>query len=158
MKCGFGHFILAIAYLGKNGVSHTKKEGDGKTPLGTYNFGVAFGTNKISNTKITYIQIDENYYWVDDEKSKYYNEMVNVLKVEKDWKSAEHLIDYKAQYEYAIEIKYNKEKIKGKGSAIFLHCSVSKPTAGCIAIKKEKMVKVLKNLEENTIISIYNVM
>lgn len=157
MKCSLSHFIFAIAYLGRNGVSQSKKENDGTTPAGTYKLGIAFGTKKMLNTNITYIPIDENYYWVDDEKSKYYNEMVNVLQVEKDWKSAEHLISYKIQYEYAIEIKYNQEKIKGKGSAIFLHCSANKPTAGCIAIKKEKMLKVLKNLEENAIISIYDI-
>lgn len=34
------------------------------------------------------------------------------------------------------------------GSAIFLHCSLNKPTQGCIAIKREKMVELLKNIND----------
>ena len=35
------------------------------------------------------------------------------------------------------------------GSAIFLHCSVNKPTQGCIAISREKMIELFKNIDEN---------
>ncbi|MDE5831152.1 MAG: hypothetical protein K2H53_06060 [Clostridia bacterium] len=55
-------------------------------------------------------------YWVDDPKSKYYNQLVNIKNIEKDWDSAEHLIDYPVQYEYLIEIKTNPNCIPGKGS------------------------------------------
>lgn len=73
---------------------------------------------------------------------------------QKTGKSAEHLSDYPRQYEYAIEIKTNQENVPGNGSAIFLHCSVKKSTAGCVAIEREKMLEILKNLKENTLISI----
>ena len=53
-----------------------------------------------------------------------------------------------------MEIKTNPENIPGNGSAIFLHCSVQKPTAGCVAIEKEKMLEILKNIKENALISI----
>lgn len=65
---------------------------------------------------IKYTQITEDMYFIDDPKSKYYNELVSIKDIEKDWNSAEHLIDYKVQYEYLIEIKTNPENIKGKGS------------------------------------------
>lgn len=42
----------------------------------------------------------------------------------------------------------------GGPGAIFLHCSVKKSTAGCVAIEREKMLEILKNLKENTLISI----
>ena len=38
--------------------------------------------------------------------------------------------------------------LKENGSAIFLHCSVNKPTQGCIAISREKMIELLKNIRE----------
>ena len=61
---------------------------------------------------------------------------------------------YYKQYEYAIEIKTNPNNIKGKGSAIFLHCSNNTPTSGCIAIDREEMKKVLKIIDGDTIITI----
>ena len=91
---------------------------------------------------------------MDDVSSKYYNQLVDEKNVSKDWKSAEHLSDYQKQYEYAIEIKTNPENVPGNGSAIFLHCSVQKPTSGCVAIEKEKMLEILKNLKENALINI----
>ena len=71
-----------------------------------------------------------------------------------DWKSAEHLIKYPKQYEYAIELKTNPNNIPRKGSAIFLHCSVNRPTAGCIAIEKEKMKEIFELLEKDATINI----
>lgn len=108
-------------------------------------------------------------YWVDDQNSKYYNTLVKIsqnntiinhlyyteVPINKiDWQSAEHLIEYPKLYEYAIEIKYNKEKIKGKGSAIFLHCTNNKPTAGCIAILREDLINILRNIKRGTKIKI----
>lgn len=143
------------AFLGRNGVTINKKEGDLKTPIGTFNLGIVFGMHDIQKElKIPYIQINKDLYWGDDVNSRYYNQLVDIQKISKDWKSAEHLSDYPRQYEYAMEIKTNPENIPGNGSAIFLHCSVQKPTAGCVAIEKEKMLEILKNIKENALISI----
>lgn len=134
------------AYIGKNGITKYKQEGDGKTPAGRFKLGICFGTHKEEEILIkNYIQINENLYWIDDIKSKYYNQLVDITKVSKDWNSAEHLIEFPKQYEYAIEIKVNPNNIPGKGSAIFLHCSIGKPTSGCIAIEREKMQQILSN-------------
>ena len=56
--------------IGKNGVTSSKYEGDGKTPLGTFELGIAFGIHdrddiKLDNS-IEYITINENLYWIDD--------------------------------------------------------------------------------------------
>ena len=143
------------AFIGKNGCTVNKKEGDCKTPLGIYNLGIAFGMHKsLKNLRVGYIQINNDLYWVDDVKSKYYNKLVDISKVNKDWNSAEHLIEYPKQYEYAIEIKTNPNNLPGQGSAIFLHCSMGRPTAGCIAIPKEKMLELLKSIGENVLIRI----
>lgn len=139
------------AFIGENGITNNKIEGDRKTPIGKYEFGLAFGTkNIVLNNKIKYVKITPNLYWVDDTNSVYYNKLVDITKVNKDWKTAEHLIEYEKQYEYGIEIKVNKENVPGKGSAIFLHCTNNKPTAGCIAVEKQEMIQILKNIDENT--------
>ena len=81
-------------------------------------------------------------------------ELVDITKVKKDWKSAEHLIDYPIQYEYLVEIKSNPLNIPKKGSAIFLHCRNNNATHGCIAINRNDMEKLINNINENTKIKI----
>ena len=148
-------------WIGKNGVStfDDAVEFDEKTPLGLFDLGVSFGTHDL-NIDYPYIKMDDDSYWVDDYKSIHYNYFVEIgedvdnfgypyivsLK-EKDFASAEHLMDYMQQYEYAIFIEYNangqinEEGIgNNKGSAIFLHCHGNKGyTGGCVAINREDM-------------------
>lgn len=158
---------IAHVEIGKNGASKHVYEGSIKTPLGKFNLGIAFGTHDL-NIDFPYIKINDNLYWVDDENSKYYNKLISLNKntntynfpyiintSKKEFSSAEHLIDYPKQYEYAVYIEYNVddekyENGKGKGSAIFLHCLGDKGyTSGCIAISKEDMLFILKFLDKN---------
>lgn len=137
--------LKATAMVGKNGVTKKHIERDGKTPLGIYELGAIFGTHSIEEMQIKdYIKINEHLYWVDDINSKYYNKMVDITNIKRDWNSAEHLIEYQEQYEYAIEIKTNPKNIPGEGSAIFLHCSTGRPTEGCIAIDRECIIKLIE--------------
>lgn len=144
--------IETKAYIGINGLTKEKTEGDGKTPIGEFELGIILGTQDIvkNNNGLQYNKINKNMYWVDDSKSKYYNKLVDISKVEKDWASAEHLIDYPVQYEYLVEIKTNPKNIPEDGSAIFLHCEANKPTAGCVAINKQCMKEVIENIDKNT--------
>lgn len=120
---------------------------------------------------LPYIKITKDFYWVDDENSKYYNKLVKIVNSRNvyynkyyieipytriDWKSSEHLIEYPNEYSYAIEIRYNIDNIKGVGSAIFLHCSNNKATAGCIAIPEEDMKNILISIKNETKIYITN--
>ena len=67
-----------ICYIGKNGMTKAKREGDLKTPIGIFKLGIAFGIHKKDeiniNSSINYIKINKNLYWVDDVNSKYYNQ------------------------------------------------------------------------------------
>ena len=143
------------AFIGKNGATADKKEGDNCTPIGKFSLGLLLGTHdKISNKNYDYLKINSNLFWVDDSNSRYYNELVDITEVQKDWNSAEHLIDYPIQYEYLVEIKSNPLNIPNKGSAIFLHCSNNTATHGCIAINKDDMEKLVNNIDKNTKINV----
>lgn len=146
--------IIAKAFIGQNGMTINKVEGDRKTPVGEFELGIAFGlhTRESINLdkKIEYKQLTDSMYWVSDHESKFYNKFVDTKEVKTDWNMAEHLIDYKIQYEYAIEIKANDKCIPKKGSAIFIHCENNKTTSGCIAIKKDKMIELLNNINCDT--------
>lgn len=149
-------------WIGKKGASSKIYEGSMKTPKGIFNLGIAFGTHDL-DINYPYIKINENLFWVDDTSSKYYNNLVSLKNIDtynypyivklnkKEFTSAEHLLDYQQEYEYAIYIEYNTECKKGKGSAIFLHCHGNKGyTLGCIAIHKEDMLFILKNLDRSS--------
>jgi L,D-peptidoglycan transpeptidase YkuD (ErfK/YbiS/YcfS/YnhG family) len=54
-------------------------------------------------------------------------------------------------------LNYNtKPIVKNKGSAIFIHIAQKnyKPTAGCIALKKNDLIKLLQMIKKNTKINI----
>lgn len=173
-----GNTILkAECFIGKNGITDNKEEGDNKTPIGTFKFGLAFGFHNKEEVciKMEYVQINKDLYWVDDVNSKFYNQLIKledddikndnqaeyekdylitIKKEEKDWKYAEHLIDFKIQYELGIEIKVNPLNIKGKGSAIFLHCKKENYTRGCVSVDKQIMEKILDFIDSETQITI----
>ena len=132
--------------IGRNGLGKTK-EGDAKTPTGTFRLGEAFGIDSNPGTVLPYTKVTASHYWVDDPASIYYNQFVTTDEVTKDWSSAEHLIDYRGVYDYAIAIAYNKNNIPGKGSAVFLHCQRGNSTGGCVAIPKDKMKYILQRIK-----------
>ena len=78
------------AYIGSNGVSYTKTEGDRCTPAGTFDVLFAFGTD-MPKTNLEFHSIGPNDVWVCDENSAYYNTLKNNQSYEKDWNSVEDL-------------------------------------------------------------------
>ena len=143
------------AIIGKNGLGKTK-EGDGKTPIGVFCFVEAFGIMENPGTKIRYTQVKENDYWVDDSSSSYYNQFVSTDVVTKDWDMAERIVEFGESYHYVLATSYNVERIRGKGSAVFLHCvsSEAESTAGCIAIPEQYMREIMKRLSLRCVIII----
>jgi len=147
---GWSQTLSTDGFIGYAGMTENKTEGDGCTPVGCYTFGTAFGIPEDPGTSLSYRQLTEDDYWVDDSDSQYYNQMVNTGKVEKDWESAEHLITETKAYQYAAFIKYNADGEPGKGSAIFLHCLAGSSTAGCVSVPEEIMVELLQKIGDTS--------
>lgn len=143
------------ALIGKNGLGKTK-EGDGKTPVGAFRFTKAFGILENPGAKMEYIQVNGNYYWVDDANSNYYNQFVSIDEVSADWSTAEHIIEYNEAYHYVLATSYNSACIPGAGSAVFLHCTSesAESTAGCIAIPEVYMKKILERVDTECVLII----
>lgn len=133
-------------YVGKNGTTAQKQEGDKATPKGLYPVEMAFYIAEAPQTGLSSFQITEDTYWVDDPESVYYNRRVEGTQ-NKDWTSAEHMLSYPASYEYGFVIGYNAEQIPNAGSAIFFHVS-DHPTAGCIATDRAFVLQYLAALDE----------
>lgn len=137
------------ARLGANGLKDASLvyEMDKCTPTGIYTLTEAFGIYGDPGSGLPYRKLDGTEYWVDDENSDYYNTM-QFGEPNGRWNSAEKLIDYPGYYNYSIVIDYNRSPvIKGKSSAIFLHCSMDIYTYGCVAIPQSNLVNMLKWLE-----------
>jgi L,D-peptidoglycan transpeptidase YkuD (ErfK/YbiS/YcfS/YnhG family) len=142
--------------IGKNGLTKNKKEGDKKTPKGT--FGIErlyYRKDRLKKpiTSLKQVEIKENFGWCDDIYfPKKYNKLI---KTEKKIKH-EKLKRKDHKYDLLIPIKYNfKKPISGLGSCIFIHLTKDyKPTAGCIALKKNDFLIMLKLIKKNSKIKI----
>ena len=144
-------------YIGKRGLGK-EKEGDAKTPVGTFGFNYAFGIAEDPGCALTYHQVDDDSYWSGDQREGYhYNEMVSIADLpDLNTGDSEHIADYTNEYQYCLNISYNAEGTPGLGSAIFLHClgAVKPYTGGCVAIPKDKMVTVMQNVSEDCVVVI----
>jgi len=143
--------------IGKNGKSKKKKEGDKKTPKGTFVIGnLYYRKDRIEKplTSIKSIEIKKEMGWCDDIRfPKKYNKLI---KIEKKIKH-EKLKRKDHKYDLLIPIKYNyKKSIVGLGSCIFIHLTKDyKPTAGCVALKKKDFLIMLKLIKKNSKIKIF---
>ncbi len=134
-------------FVGVNGVTEYMSEDSTASPKGLYHVGDAFYIYSMPSTGLSTFKITDNTYWVDDPNSIYYNKRVEGTE-NKDWNSAEHMIDYSTAYEYGFVIDYNTEAIYNAGSAIFFHIKHS-PTAGCIGTDKDNVLKYLSKLQSS---------
>ena len=143
--------LEAAGYFGKNGVMADRLEGSEATPSGSYTFGRAFGVADDPGSVLPYTKVTEDDVWVDDPKSRYYNMWASKTAADADWNSAEQLAKHPEEYKYVLSVNYNTDPVvPGKGSAIFLHSSIGKPTAGCVSVPDEAMIFFLAFVDENT--------
>ena len=136
--------------VGRNGFAsvNEKHEGDGKTPSGIFPIGPAFGRETLLPTGLHYRQATADDRWVDDPASSQYNTWV---KGEVQANSFEKMLREDGLYDAGIVVQYNAlPVIPGRGSAIFVHIWRDKgksPTAGCVALEKNKLLELLKALD-----------
>jgi len=138
------------AVIGRNGFAPEgeKREGDGRTPSGIYPLKLAFGYPESVNTKMPYRQALSDDIWVDDPDADDYNRWTKINQTRAV--SFEMMRREDNLYKYGVVIEYNTAPvIKENGSAIFLHIWKEKgaPTAGCVAVAEENMIKILEWLD-----------
>jgi L,D-peptidoglycan transpeptidase YkuD (ErfK/YbiS/YcfS/YnhG family) len=141
-----GGYVRALGpyagHVGRGGVAPAgaKREGDGRTPRGVFPLRGGFGVAD-PGTSLPWLRVGPRDVWVDDPRSRLYNTH-QVLPARGRWRSAE-LLRIPA-YEYAQVIGYNESRRPGLGSAIFLHVDTGRPTAGCVSLPREALVRVLR--------------
>ena len=144
----FDNDMSCSGFVGAKGVTQDMQEGRKASPKGLYSIGDAFYINNAPATGLTSFKITKDTYWVDDPNSAYYNKRVEGTQ-NKDWNSAERMIEHPVEYEYGCVVNYNTNAVYNAGSAIFFHVS-NKPTAGCIGTSKEFVLKYLSKLNSSS--------
>ena len=142
--------------LGKGGVKKKTMEGDNITPKGIFKIiKIYYRPDKIKKIKtlIKKIKIKKNMGWCDDPNSRFYNKLINLPTKY----SHEKFYRNDSLYDLIVVLNYNTNPIvKNKGSAIFMHIAKNsyKKTRGCIALKKEHLIKIISKVNKNTKIKI----
>ena len=141
--------------VGKNGLKTKKIEGDNCTPIGVFKIGkVYYRPDRVKKpeTILKTKAISKNMGWCDDPYNKNYNKEIILNKKNK----GEKLFRNDNTYDILIIIEYNTKKTQPfKGSAIFIHLTKNyKPTKGCVALKKNDLLILLKIIEKNSKIKI----
>lgn len=143
-----GSGLMVDVALGKNGVvaEADKREGDGKTPLGTYPVRqVFYRPDRVVKPKcaLPVSPISPDLGWCDDVDHKAYNQLVQLPfsgSHEKLWRED-------GLYNLILVIGHNDDPVvPGMGSAIFVHCAKQGLTAteGCVAMSEAAMTGFLR--------------
>ena len=142
LRCG--PLVLPCA-LGRAGVTHLKREGDGATPAGRYRLLSLYNRSDRASRPSTPLplramRIDDG--WCEDATHGRYNCPIRLPSSaghERMWRK-DNLYDIVGVLDWNM-----RPRIRGRGSAIFLHlCRPGfAPTAGCIALRLPDLRRLL---------------
>jgi L,D-peptidoglycan transpeptidase YkuD (ErfK/YbiS/YcfS/YnhG family) len=142
--------------LGRSGRRVAKREGDGATPVGRWTLrdGV-YRADRLARPRsgLRLRRVSPHDGWCDQPGDRNYNRRVHHPYPT----SAEHLWRADGLYDVIVVLGYNDHpRLRGKGSAIFLHCARPDfaPTEGCIALKRADLVRLLPHLTARTVMVI----
>ena len=142
--------------LGRAGPTRCKREGDGASPIGRFGVIQAFwrpDRGPRPRTRLPVRPIRPADGWCDDLAERRYNRPVRLpfgASHETMWRED-------ALYDVVLDIAWNRGPIRpGRGSAIFLHIAKPgfEPTAGCVAVEKRMIRRLLERIGPRTKIEI----
>jgi len=145
------HLTIPVA-LGRSGIQANKREGDGATPRGSFRPRQLWwraDRHSRPQTLLPTRPIGVQDAWCEDLNDRRYNRPIRLEREQ----SGDRLRRADDLYDFVVEIDHNsRPRIKGRGSAVFLHLAREKfgPTAGCISMKKSSMLQLLRRLGPQT--------
>lgn len=157
LLAGAGTFPVVIPVaLGRGGIRANKFEGDGATPRGLFRLVRLWWRGDRLPRPRTYLsarQITADLAWCENRTDRRYNRPFRRSPGE----PGDRLWREDALYDLIIEIDHNaRPRVAGRGSAVFIH--VARPdgsaTAGCVALRKADLRRLLTRLGPKTRIAI----
>jgi L,D-peptidoglycan transpeptidase YkuD (ErfK/YbiS/YcfS/YnhG family) len=146
-----GALALPVA-LGRGSIKANKREGDGGTPRGVFRpVRLWWRADRLPRprTALPVRRIGPGDGWCEDPKDRRYNRPVRVAA----GSVADRLARKDALYDLIVEIDHNtRPRIAGRGSAVFLHVARPgfAPTAGCIALDRAALRRLVERLGPKT--------
>lgn len=144
-----GALVLPCA-IGRSGITHAKREGDGATPTGIHAL-LFFYLRRAMPLLTAWRSTKRDDLWCDDPRSFLYNRPLRAptrLSHEEMWRK-DKLYDVVGVMDYNIT-----PARRGRGSAIFFHHATDDlgPTAGCVALRPRDMARLLPRLARDAVI------
>ena len=132
-----------------------KREGDGMTPLGRWPIRtVLFRSGHAAppvGMSLPWRWTRPEDGWSDGIGDPAYNRPVRHPHPH----SAERLVRADGAYDVIVVLGHNDTPpVQGLGSAVFLHCSEGRPTAGCVAVGKDALLALLSQLKPGDAVEI----
>lgn len=136
--------------VGRGGVSAHKAEGDGVTPKGIHKIvGMLYRPDRIARPAPWAQPIGPGDLWSDDVNDPAYNQQVR----HPHPFSHEDLRRADPMYDLVILTDWNwPTAVPGRGSAIFIHQwrGPGRPTAGCVAFRRDHLRWIAARITHNT--------
>jgi L,D-peptidoglycan transpeptidase YkuD (ErfK/YbiS/YcfS/YnhG family) len=136
------------AWVGANGLSSHHVEGDLTTPIGVFGFEpVMYGVLANPGVHVPFHRLVCGDWWDEDPNSSQYNEFVRTRcgAIPAFRAASEALWQEVPAYDAFAVVAYNTDlRVPGRGSGIFLHRSLGRPTAGCVSLGWANLLRVLR--------------
>jgi L,D-peptidoglycan transpeptidase YkuD (ErfK/YbiS/YcfS/YnhG family) len=136
--------------IGRGGLTDRKVEGDMATPLGIHQIvAMLYRPDRIARPAAWALPIRPGDLWSDDVDDADYNTMVHVPHPY----SHEDLRRADPMYDLVMTTDWNwPNAVKGRGSAIFIHQwrGKGRPTAGCIAFRRDHLHWIAARIRPET--------
>jgi L,D-peptidoglycan transpeptidase YkuD (ErfK/YbiS/YcfS/YnhG family) len=144
--------------LGRGGIKTDKREGDGGTPAGRFHpVRLWWRADRLPRpvTRLPVRAVGANDAWCEDPTDRRYNRPFQ--------RSAngpgDRLRRDDSLYDLIVEIDHNsRPRIARRGSAVFIHVARPGfgPTAGCVAIPRDELLRLVRQLSTKTRIIIHS--
>ena len=150
-----GGKTLPVA-LGRSGIRALKREGDGGTPVGSFHpVRLWWRADRLPRpqTPLPVRRIGPDDAWCEDPTDRRYNRAFKRSANE----PGDRLCREDGLYDLILEIDHNtRPRAAGLGSAVFVHVAREAfgPTAGCVALRRDALLKLLSRIGPKTRIKI----
>ncbi|HEY1980986.1 MAG TPA: L,D-transpeptidase family protein [Xanthobacteraceae bacterium] len=152
-----GGTIVRVA-LGRTGIKAAKREGDGATPAGRFHpLRLWWRADRLPRprTWLPARRITQADAWCEDPADRRYNRAFRRSANE----PGDRLLRADGLYDVIIEIDHNtRPRVARLGSAVFIHVARANfdPTAGCVALSRPGLLRLISSLTTKTRIHIHS--
>ncbi|MBL8791700.1 MAG: L,D-transpeptidase family protein [Rhizobiales bacterium] len=150
-----GHLTFPCL-VGRNGRVHRKREGDGATPVGCWRLLEVHCRRDRLPRPLTALPVRNSKVgeaWCEDPADRRYNR-----KITRPPGSGDGFWRTDGAFDIVMPTSHNQRpRIRGGGSAIFFHLTRegSVATAGCVALSRRDMLKVLRLCRRVTVLRVW---